>query len=126
MGVVVAIIVVAIIVIGAGVALGLRHRSRPAPEAPRRPPRPEPAPMTGLEDALSQVTDRSGTPMRDRLDAETDHVEQFRVTDDTGPLLRRALDQVGPEPRAAGETAHGDGEVSDGGSDDVGDERPTS
>jgi len=65
--------------------------------------------MTGLEDALAQVTDRSGTTLRDRLDAESDHVEQLRVTDDTGPLLRRALDHVdrpvvGHEPPGPSDT----------------------
>jgi hypothetical protein len=107
-GVVIAIVVVAVIVVAVGVALGLRHRSRPEPAppvAPSRPARPEPAPMTGLDDALAQVTDRSGISMRDRLDAESDHVEQLRATDDTGPLLRRALDQVEPTPRADGGTA---------------------
>jgi hypothetical protein len=106
-GIVIAIIVVVVIAIGVGLALGLRRRSRPAPApiTPPRPARPAPAPMTGLEDALSQVTDRSGTTMRDRLDAETDHVDRFRVTDDTEPLLRRALDQVEPAPRVSDDDA---------------------
>lgn len=107
MGIVIAIIIVAVIAIGVGVALGIRSRNRPQPEptAPPRPTRPEPAPMTGLDDALAQVTDRSGKTMRDRLDAEADHVEKLRVTNDTGPLLRRALDQVGPTPQATGDGA---------------------
>jgi hypothetical protein len=112
-GILIAIVIVVVVLAVVGVALGLRRRSRIAqePTAPPRPPRPEPAPMTGLEDALAQVTDRSGTSMRDRLDAESDHVEQFRVTNDTGPLLRRALDQVGPSspaPRDGTDPAAGD------------------
>jgi hypothetical protein len=50
--------------------------------------------MTGLESALEAVTDRSGRPIREHLDAETTHVDELRVPDDTGPLLRRALDHV--------------------------------
>ncbi len=115
MGIVIAIIVVAVIAVVAVVALGLRHRSRPepAPAAPPRRARPQPAPMTALEDALAEVTDRSGTSMRDRLDAESDHVARFQVTDDTGPLLRRALDEVEPAPR-----------TDDHGADDGADEAP--
>jgi hypothetical protein len=43
--------------------------------------------------------------MRDRLDAESAHVEELRVTDDTGPLLRRALDHVSTGEAAAEATA---------------------
>lgn len=50
--------------------------------------------MTGLESALNDVTDRSGRSMREHIDAEADHVDRLRVQDDTGPLLRRALDHV--------------------------------
>ena len=52
------------------------------------------APMTDLEAALDQVADSSGRSMRDEIDAQTEHVDQLRVADDTGPLLRRALDSV--------------------------------
>ena len=50
--------------------------------------------MTGLEDALNKATDRTGHTMADRLDAESEHLDRLRQTDDTGPLLRRALDSV--------------------------------
>ncbi len=50
--------------------------------------------MSDLESALSQVTDSTGRPIKDHIDAETDHVDELRVPDDTGPLLRRALDHV--------------------------------
>ncbi len=53
--------------------------------------------MHGLEDALAQVTDRSGRSMAERLDDENELVDGLRVTDDTGPLLRRALDHVRPD-----------------------------
>jgi hypothetical protein len=51
-------------------------------------------PMTGLESALDQVMDRSGTKMRQKLEAEAPVVDELRQPDDTGPLLRRALDRV--------------------------------
>ncbi len=54
--------------------------------------------MTGLESALNQVVDRSGRSFADRLSAESAHVDELRVPDDTGPLLRRALDHVAPAP----------------------------
>jgi len=50
--------------------------------------------MTDLESALAQVIDSAGRPIRDRIDAESDNVDHLRVPDDTGPLLRRALDHV--------------------------------
>jgi hypothetical protein len=59
--------------------------------------------MTGLESALERVTDRTGRPIRERIDAEARHVDDLRVSDDTGPLLRRALDHVarpGPDTAA--------------------------
>lgn len=55
---------------------------------------PEPPPMNDLDAALTKVTDSAGRPIRDRIDAESDHVDELRVPDDTGPLLRRALDHV--------------------------------
>jgi len=59
--------------------------------------------MTGLESALAQVTDRDGRPIGERIEAESGHVDELRVPDDTGPLLRRALDHVTPgdEPTSA-------------------------
>ena len=58
--------------------------------------------MTGLESALAEVTDRDGRPIGERIDAETQHVDDLRIPDDTGPLLRRALDHVEhPEPQPA-------------------------
>lgn len=96
-------IVVIIVAVGVALAVGvvLTQRKRTADTAPTtepapapRPPRPEPAPMTGLEEALNKATDRTGHTLADRLDAESDHVAQLRDTDDTGPLLRRALDSV--------------------------------
>ena len=50
-------------------------------------------PMTGLEVALDQVTDRSGRNMRDKIEGGT-AIDDLIVPDDTGPILRRALDHV--------------------------------
>ena len=49
--------------------------------------------MTGLEVALDQVTDRAGRNMRDKIETGT-AIDDLIVPDDTGPLLRRALDNV--------------------------------
>jgi hypothetical protein len=101
-GYVIAIIVVLIIAIG---AFAVRKRRSAVPVEPAtavESSRPGPAPMTGLESALAQVTDRAGNPIRDRIEAESKHVDDLRVPDDTGPLLRRALDHVEhPVERAA-------------------------
>lgn len=100
MGTVITIVVVAVVVaIAVGVVMMRRKRAvtaapTPEPAVAPRTARPAPAPMTGLEEALNKATDRTGSTMADRLDAEQDHVDQLRQTDDTGPLLRRALDSV--------------------------------
>jgi hypothetical protein len=97
-GVWIAVIVAAVVVVAVVVVLLLRRgRSTPPPAAtaePAPPPKPEPAPMNDLEAALNQVTDRTGRPIRERIDAEASHVDDLRDPDDTGPLLRRALDSV--------------------------------
>ena len=103
---VIIIVVIVVIVVGAVAlisALVMRGRSSSTPALPLDPPktpRSEVAPMSGLETALSQVTDRAGRPIRDAIDAETAHVDDLRVPDDTGPLLRRALDHVTPHDDA--------------------------
>ncbi len=103
--------VVVVLLVGAAVVL-VRRRSTettdqvhiPAPPPASRPPA---NPMTGLEAALAQVTDREGRPIGDRIDAESELVDELRVPDDTGPLLRRALDRVehidSPESAVEGE-----------------------
>lgn len=98
MGYLIAIMVVWIIAVA--VAIVIRRRSRAAANTAaavtQTPDRPATAPMNDLESALAKVTDRDGKPIRDRIDAETQHVDDLRVPDDTGPLLRRALDHVQP------------------------------
>ena len=110
MGPLIAIIVIAVIVmvivLVAIVAILRRRSTTPsaaAEPAARRPAAPPAAPMNDLEAALAQVTDRDGRPIKERIDAESVHVDPLRDPDDTGPLLRRALDSVVPhddEPAA--------------------------
>jgi hypothetical protein len=63
--------------------------------------------MTGLEVALDQVTDRSGKNMREKIETGT-AIDDLIVPEDTGPILRRALDNVehpDPAPREGGAPA---------------------
>lgn len=106
MGTAIIIVIAALILVAGAVAfLVVRRRpeadATPTPLAPPAKVRPPDEPMTGLESALAQVTDRDGKPIRDRIDAEAGHVDELRVPDDTGPLLRRALDHVAPGDAAA-------------------------
>ena len=107
--------VVAVAVVVAVVLISRRRTSTPTaampppPPAPTMPPpRAQPAPMTGLESALASVTDRDGRPLAEHLDDETTHVDDLRVPDDTGPLLRRALDHVQHRPDPADAAADAD------------------
>jgi hypothetical protein len=93
------IVIALVVVIGAVFAMRRKQASSSAARSAagsgtHTPAVPEPPPMSDLESALSQVTDSAGRPIKDHIDAETDHVEELRVPDDTGPLLRRALDHV--------------------------------
>ncbi len=97
MGWIVAVVIVAVFVV---VAWALWSRSRKTPEAGSAAPPPQrvsrvtdPTPMTGLEVALDQVTDRTGRNMRDKIETGT-AIADLIVPDDTGPLLRRARDNV--------------------------------
>jgi hypothetical protein len=98
------VVIILALAIVAGVLMARRRSRRQVaePDEPVAAPA-EAAPMTGLEAALERATDRTGRPLRDRLDAETAHVDDLRVPDDTGPLLRRALDHVGQPGEATGE-----------------------
>lgn len=91
-GVVVLAVVVAAVVLLRRRSGGGGREETTAVSAPAE--RHEPAPMTGLEAALAQVTDRDGRPIGEHIDAEAPRVDDLRVPDDTGPVLRRALDRV--------------------------------
>lgn len=94
------VVAVAAVVLLVGWFVASRRHRTPVDEAPTPPMpppvthHPDPAPMTDLESALSSVMDRSGRPIREKIDAEASHVDELRDPDDTGPLLRRALDSV--------------------------------
>lgn len=109
------VVVMVLWVVAIAAAIVIRRRSRTAtPKATNAdspPDRPAAPPMTDLESALAKVTDRDGKTIRDRIDAESQHVDDLRVPDDTGPLLRRALDSVQPGD-AAGESGTS-GDTSD-------------
>ncbi|NNE12246.1 MAG: hypothetical protein HKN41_08385 [Ilumatobacter sp.] len=89
------VVVAAAVVLAAAGLWAYRSNRHPTASAPApAEPAVDETPMTGLESALAQVKDRSGRPIGERIEAE--HVDDLRVPDDTGPLLRRALDHVRP------------------------------
>jgi hypothetical protein len=92
--IIVVVIVAVLVVVGWLLWSKARAKPAPAPPAPERVSRvTDPTPMTGLEVALDQVTDRSGRNMRDKIETGT-AIDDLIVPDDTGPILRRALDNV--------------------------------
>ena len=94
MGYVIAVVAVAVIAAVVGWALWRRSRVPPASPEPQRITRvTDAAPLTGLESALDQATDRSGRKLREKIEGTT-AIDDLRVPEDTGPILRRALDQV--------------------------------
>jgi hypothetical protein len=103
-----AVVVVALIV---AIALVLGWRSvrrrqdaadKPAPT--RRSSIAAAAPLTGLESALDQATDRQGRSLRDQVSGIA--IDDLRVVDDSGPILRRALDHA-EQPRENTHVDHG-------------------
>ena len=94
MGYAVAIVAVVVVAAILGWVLWRRRTAHPVAPEPQRVTRvADAAPMTGLEAALDQATDRSGRKMREKIEGAT-AIEDLRVPEDTGPILRRALDQV--------------------------------
>ena len=101
MGWIVVVVIVAVIGVVGGVLWSRSRKSAasapdPTPERVSRVT--DATPMTGLEVALDQATDRSGKNMREKIETDT-AIDDLIVPDDTGPMLRRALDSVEhPEP----------------------------
>ncbi len=96
--VLIAVLAAAVICLTLLARRNVRDRSNVRPAAETFLYQPS-APMTGLDSALRESTDRDGMPMLQRLDSTTSHVESLRKEGDTGPLLRRALDHVlSPDP----------------------------
>jgi hypothetical protein len=105
-GYLIAIVPVIVIAAVVGWVLWRRSRAQPASPEPQRTTRVVDAqPMTGLEAALDQATDRSGRKMREKIEGTT-AIDDLRVPEDTGPILRRALDQVEHTESAAGAAEH--------------------
>jgi hypothetical protein len=95
-GWIVVVVIVAVVGVVGGVLWARSRKSAaPAPDpTPERVSRVTDAtPMTGLEVALDQATDRSGKNMREKIETDTE-IGDLIVPDDTGPILRRALDNV--------------------------------
>jgi hypothetical protein len=93
--VLVGIIIVAVLLVALVAMLVLKGRGVEGPAIAVKPERntADLQPMTGLESALDQAMDRSGRNMRDKLESDT-AIDELRIPDDTGPILRRALDHV--------------------------------
>ncbi len=100
----VVLVIVAVVVVIAVV----RSRSTRASKAPAPAPDESLGPVHALDDALRTVesltdatgsslldqVDRDGRSIRDRLASGEAHLDSLRQPDDTGPLLRRVLDEV--------------------------------
>jgi hypothetical protein len=113
--VVVIVVLVAVVVLATVGGVVVTRLRRAVPDAPmRRTPITAAAPFTGLESALDQVTGRDGRKLRDKIEGGT-AIDDLRVIDDSGPILRRALDHV----EQTNENAH-----VDHGRVDAGDLRP--
>ena len=91
--VVVIVVLVAVVVLALVAGVLVTRLRRPVAEPPvRRSTITAAAPFTGLESALDQVTG-DGRKLRDKIEGET-AIDDLRVVDDSGPILRRALDHV--------------------------------
>ena len=105
---IVAGVVVLVIVAVVAVIAVVRKRSARASKRPAPAPDESLAPVHALDDALRTVesltdatgsslldqVDRDGRSIRDRLASGEAHLDSLRQPDDTGPLLRRVLDEV--------------------------------
>ena len=108
---IVAGVVVLVIVAVVAVIAVVRKRSSRASKRPAPAPDESLAPVHALDDALRTVesltdatgsslldqVDRDGRSIRDRLASGEAHLDSLRQPDDTGPLLRRVLDEVAGE-----------------------------
>ena len=72
-----------VVVVAAAVLVRRRSSVAEAPADSPTTTRVADEPMTGLEAALAEVTDREGRPIGERIDAEAEIVDGLRVPDDT-------------------------------------------
>jgi hypothetical protein len=102
--------VIAVVVVALAVAIVIRKRRAAHAAQTPAPPRTTESlpPVHALDDALRTVesltdatgsslldqVDRDGRTIRDRLASGEAHLDSLRQPDDTGPLLRRVLDEV--------------------------------
>ena len=107
-------VVAVIVVLAVGAIVVRRRRAANAAQRPAPTPSTESLPpVHALDDALRTVesltdatgsslldqVDRDGRTIRDRLASGEAHLDSLRQPDDTGPLLRRVLDEVaGADP----------------------------
>ena len=114
MWIVAGVVVVVVVVLATLIAIRMRRSARAIDTGP--PPKvvdDTPEPVHALDDALRAVesltdatgsslldqVDREGRTIRDRLASGEAHLDALRQPDDTGPLLRRVLDEVaGADP----------------------------
>jgi hypothetical protein len=102
------IVVVVVLLVAAAIVIRRRRAAQAAKlPAPTRDTESLP-PVHALDDALRTVesltdatgsslldqVDRDGRTIRDRLASGEAHLDSLRQPDDTGPLLRRVLDEV--------------------------------
>jgi hypothetical protein len=115
MWIVAGVIAIVIVVLVAGIAVGRTRSARASKQPAPAPDNESLAPVHALDDALRTVesltdatgsslldqVDREGRSIRDRLASGEAHLDSLRQPDDTGPLLRRVLDEVaGADPVA--------------------------
>jgi hypothetical protein len=107
MWIVAGVVVIVVVALAAGIAIGKRRSAR-ASKRPAPVPDESLTPVHALDDALRTVesltdaagsslldqVDREGRSIRDRLASGEAHLDSLRQPDDTGPLLRRVLDEV--------------------------------
>jgi hypothetical protein len=106
---IVAGVIVVVVVLAVGAMVVRRRRAAHADKSPAPTPANESLPpVHALDDALRTVesltdatgsslldqVDRDGRTIRDRLASGEAHLDSLRQPDDTGPLLRRVLDEV--------------------------------
>jgi hypothetical protein len=106
---IVAGVVVVVVVLAVSAIVVRRRRAAHADKSPAPTPASESLPpVHALDDALRTVesltdatgsslldqVDRDGRTIRDRLASGEAHLDSLRQPDDTGPLLRRVLDEV--------------------------------
>jgi hypothetical protein len=109
MWIVAGVIVIVIVVLAVAFIILRKRRAAKAARSPA-PSRADESlpPVHALDDALRTVesltdatgsslldqVDRDGRTIRDRLASGEAHLDSLRQPDDTGPLLRRVLDEV--------------------------------